>query len=154
MGGSLSFFLSDKAAIDIFGYKPTAAIRKELDDELVRQIRGLRADVSALQKAQIEVARLPAADRTLIQNKAMLSRVDDVERRQQRLEQAILNSPEKALSMPLIRRDIDNMREANTQNLSAIKQSVDQIYDLTKWLLGALAVGVLSLAIANFFTKK
>ena len=56
--------------------------------------------------------------------------------------------------MPLIRRDIDNMREANTQNLSAIKQSVDQIYDLTKWLLGALAVGVLSLAIANFFTKK
>jgi len=84
----------------------------------------------------------------------MLSRVDDVERRQQRLEQAILNSPEKALSMPLIRRDIDNMREANTQNLSAIKQSVDQIYDLTKWLLGALAVGVLSLAIANFFTKK
>jgi len=31
---------------------------------------------------------------------------------------------------------------------------VDQVYDLTKWLLGALAVGVFSLAIANFFQRK
>ena len=65
-----------------------------------------------------------------------------------------MTSPDKALEMPLMRRDIDNMRDSNTQSLTTIKQSVDQVYDLTKWLLGALAVGVFSLAIANFFTKK
>lgn len=56
--------------------------------------------------------------------------------------------------MPLMRRDIDNMRDANAQSIGAIRASVDQIYDLTKWLLGALAVGVLSLALANFIQRK
>ena len=54
----------------------------------------------------------------------------------------------------MLRRDLESVREANAQGLAAVRQSVDQVYDLSKWLLGALVVGILSLAISNYFTKK
>jgi hypothetical protein len=33
----------------------------------------------------------------------------------------------------------------------AVKESVDRIYDINKWLLGGMAVSVIALAIGNFF---
>ena len=54
----------------------------------------------------------------------------------------------------MLRRDLESLRDAQSQGLTAVRQSVDQVYDLTKWLLGALAVGILSLAISNYFTRK
>lgn len=152
MAGALSAIISTKG--DGLFRDGAAEARRNLDSEMVAQIRSLRTEVAGLKKAQEDIGRLPAPDRLAVQNTAIMSRMSLIEQRQQRLEQAISNSPEKALALPMMRRDIDNMRENNTTNLAALKQNVDQVYDLTKWLLGALAVGVFSLAIANFFTKK
>jgi TolA-binding protein len=153
VAGSSKLFFDDQSIGEILDGRASSQVTV-LNERSVDEIRILSSQVAALKKAQAEIVRLPAADRVQIQNTAIVERMAEVERRQQRLEQAILNSPEKALTMPLMRRDIENMREANAQSVSAIKQNVDQIYDLTKWLLGALTVGVMSLALVNFLTKK
>jgi hypothetical protein len=67
------------------------------------------------------------------------------EERQQKLEQVILSDPVKALETPLLKRDIEAVRSANTQAVEDLRRSIEQTYDLSKWLLGALALGVLSL---------
>lgn len=131
-----------------------ADLTAERDKKTVDAITLLKQDVLALQRAQARLTKLPEGDRLAARIENVGTKLEELERRQSQLEAAIMSDPEKALTIPLIRRDIDNMRDGNAQNLAAIKQSVDQVYDLTKWLLGALAVGVFSLAIANFFTKK
>lgn len=128
--------------------------RVELDRQTVQRLRQLQAEVAELRKVQASISQFPASSKTAVHLEALSAKVDAVTQRQDRLERAIQDNPEKALSMPLMRRDIDNMRDANAQSIGAIRASVDQIYDLTKWLLGALAVGVLSLALANFIQRK
>lgn len=152
-GGAILFSVG-AGRTDILGSKAAIDSRGKLDDAFIRQIKLLRADVNSLQQGQASLSQLPQGNRAAAQIAGLTSKLDAVERRQSQLEQAIMSSPEKALTMPLMRRDIDNMKDSNAQNLAAIKQSVDQVYDLTKWLLGALAIGVLSLAIANFLGRK
>lgn len=85
---------------------------------------------------------------------AVQLKVDKLDMRLERIEKAIIRDPDGALAIPMLRRDIDNLKEANGQAIVAIKESVDQIYDLTKWLIGALSAGVLSLAVTNFLTRR
>jgi hypothetical protein len=74
--------------------------------------------------------------------------------KQARIESAILESPSKALEMPLLRRDLDSLRQLQQSSLVAMKESVDRVYDLNKWLLGAMAVSVISLALSNLLKPR
>ncbi len=124
------------------------------DEKIMRLVVALQADVRALNHAQKVLSSAPAKDKTGIEMADLSAKIDAISRRQQRLEDAIQSSPDKSLAIPLMRRDIDNVRDSSAQSIASVKASVDQVYDLTKWLLGALAVGVFSLAIANFFQRK
>ena len=115
--------------------------------DLRKQIAQLKIDQAALIKGD---PRTPADVRL----NQIVSRLDSIEAREARLEQAIMSNPEKALAMPLLRRDLDAAKEANVQGIAAVKASVDQVYDLTKWFIGALAVGIFSLAIPNLLSRR
>jgi hypothetical protein len=61
---------------------------------------------------------------------------------------------EKTLSVPLLRKDLDQINSELTENLAATSKDIDRIYDQTKWflgLMGTMAIGILGLAISNFF---
>ncbi|MEC3947583.1 hypothetical protein [Sphingobium sp. HWE2-09] len=81
-------------------------------------------------------------------------RISEIEKRQAALDNIILDNPSKALELPLLKRDVETVRQSNEQSITAIRQSVDQIYDLNKWLLGSMAVGVICLALSHFFRRK
>lgn len=122
--------------------------------EINSRIETAHRDIAKLRQGQEALLRQPSSDPAAVQLRLVNERLQTVEQRQVRIERAILNDPAKALEVPLLRRDIESVREANTQSLAAVRQSVDQVYDLSKWLLGALVIGILSLAISNFLTKK
>lgn len=124
------------------------------DDHTVDAIRGIRKQVEQLRLQQAALVgrdTITPADARIVQ---ILARLDSIEARENRLEQAILSTPEKALALPLMRRDLDGAKETNAQAIAAVKASVDQVYDLTKWFIGALAVGVFSLAIPTLITWR
>jgi len=81
-------------------------------------------------------------------------RIAEVEKKQATLDRIILDNPQKALELPLLKRDVDAVKQSNEQAVASIRQSVDQVYDLNKWLLGSMAVGVLCLALSHFFRRK
>lgn len=118
-----------------------------INDQLAARISGLqrRLDVSR------DDVTLPKDAADL---KPLIARMTEIEYRQARIEKAISNDPARALEIPLLRRDIDGLKEANGQAIGAVKASVDQVYDLSKWLFGALVIGVFSLAVSNYLTRK
>jgi hypothetical protein len=58
------------------------------------------------------------------------------------------------LEIPLLQRDLENLKVSQQANIQAVKDGVDRIYDLNKWLLGAMALSIIALAIGNFLKAK
>jgi hypothetical protein len=110
----------------------------------------LRKDVERVkaQQAAINPTDLPSP------LSALDARLKQIEQKQQRIERVIMADPNKALELPLMRRDLEALEERQAVSNEATRRSVEQVYDLSKWLIGALAVGVLSLALNTLLRRK
>lgn len=81
----------------------------------------------------------------------------DVTSRLSSLEGVLLDNPSKAIQTILIQKDLENVKSTNQAELLSLRQEIERVYDLNKWLIGLLftmAVGILSLAISNLFKNK
>lgn len=129
-------FFDPKPASVALGPEKTAELRREIERIIRRQEEFLAQKqvpepVSILQK-----------------------RLDQIEQRQERLERIIMEDPNKALELPLLRRDIQGLKDTQNVGLEATRKSVEQVYDLSKWLIGAMALGVISLAVNTFMRRR
>ena len=69
-----------------------------------------------------------------------------------RLEQTILDNPNRALTVPLLQKDVESMKDAHASEIGAVRVEVARIYDLNKWFIGlmvTMAVGMIALALGN-----
>lgn len=64
-----------------------------------------------------------------------------------RLEGAILQNPEKALSVPLLRRDLDNLERSYASGVESLRAEVERIYGVAKWFGGLILAMVIGVAI-------
>ncbi|TCP98159.1 hypothetical protein C8J46_105312 [Sphingomonas sp. PP-F2F-A104-K0414] len=154
VGATVTALFSEKNNIDILGSNRVLASRAELDARLIRITGNLQQEITAVRREQDVMAKLSEGDRTVIQLARLSSKLDVISARQAKLEEAIQRSPEEALTMPLMKRDIENIKDGNQQSIAMIKASVDQIYNLTQWLLGALTLGVLALVATTFMQRR
>jgi uncharacterized coiled-coil protein SlyX len=82
--------------------------------------------------------------------------ISDARQRLTAMEAAVLSDPAKALSLPLLRRDLDNLKDSAKENLVAVRDEMGRLYDLSKWFIGlmiTMAIGVLTLALQGFLTR-
>ena len=73
------------------------------------------------------------------------------------LEDAIQNSPDKALSIPLLRNDIISLKENNLINITNIRNDINRVYDMNKWFLGliiTMTLAVVSMAISTLIKTR
>ncbi|HEU0012449.1 MAG TPA: hypothetical protein VFQ45_02135 [Longimicrobium sp.] len=107
-----------------------------------------------LQRTRDELAalsRAPAGLELGVRINRLAVAVEDLQTRQQRLEAAIGNDPVRALEVPLLRRDLENLRSSQVQHHEALRADINRIYDMNKWLLGAMALAVVSLGISSLW---
>lgn len=117
-----------------------------------QRIAELRRSVQQL-GAQLSTAE-PTNDRAL---RRLQSRIDAIDGRLTALESAVNSNPERALALPMLRRDIDDLNRQFTERGSAHERQIDRIYDQNKWFIGlmfTMAVGVGSLAISQFLKRN
>lgn len=77
--------------------------------------------------------------------------------RLEKLEAVILEDPLKALEMPLLRRELDGIRQQWVRDVDGLKAENARVYDLMKWLIGLMALVSLSLvgtAVGNVFRRE
>jgi hypothetical protein len=99
--------------------------------ETLRQITALRIDVIGLKTGLADL-------RSNLNN----------------LNVALTNSPDKALAMPLLRKDLDDMK-ANTQHdLDSLRTEMTRAYDLNKWIIGFLLAAVLGTVLNNVLQSR
>jgi hypothetical protein len=111
------------------------------------------ADLSAL-KRRVDAIVADQNGQTPPKVLELKEQIDQLARRQKLIEDAISRDPAKALELPLMRRDLDNLKESQIQSANSVKQSVDQVYDLNKWLFGGMALSVFAVAIGNLLRGR
>ncbi len=85
------------------------------------------------------------------------SDVKTLDSRIQILEEGLLENPEKALAIPLLRKDIQNIKRSYNENITAMNKNIDRIYDQNKWFIGlmvSIAIGFIGLVVSNFLQMR
>jgi hypothetical protein len=127
---------------------------REVREEQLELIRGKLKDLDD-KIAALSVP--PDESRNALQVKILNDNVAKLQESVSDMQRLIVDNPSKALAVPLMRKDLDSLKENNQAEMASIRKDVDRIYDLNKWLVGlmfTMALGVLTLAISNFWKSK
>ena len=73
------------------------------------------------------------------------------------LENVILDNPEKAISLLLLKQQLENQRDQNEKEYKNTKDEIARVYDINKWIIGlviAMLVSIITLSIGNLLSKN
>jgi hypothetical protein len=108
--------------------------------ELKKVVEVERADIEGLRK----VTATGPSEIGITQRVAQLENsLDTLKERLANYEAAIGDEPAKKLAVPMLRKDMDTLREEHKSDLAEIHNEMSRTFDLMKWLLGLLGVGSL-----------
>ena len=70
------------------------------------------------------------------------------------LNLALESSPEKALTLPLLRKDLDDFKVSNQRDLETLRGETTRSYDETKWLIGLILAAVIGMIVNNLLQTR
>ena len=98
--------------------------------------------------------RLRIKDTTIIVSSPNELRIKELEDKIQTLSDIIIENPEKSLTIPLINKDIENIKKENTLQIEMIKDKVETVIDLNEWILGLIFSLLITIVISNLSKNK
>lgn len=125
---------------------------KKLIQDINKRIADLKGAQEELKRLISEITDSPEDSK----NRALTSRVLELDKRITSLEAAIQANPEKALAVPILRKDIDHISESTKSQVSDLKARIEQTYEIYKWLIGLLitvVIGVLGLILNTWLGR-
>jgi hypothetical protein len=69
-------------------------------------------------------------------------------------EAAVGDEPAKRLAVPLLRKDMDTLKEEHKTDLNALHEEVSRTFDTMKWLLGLLGFTNLAALVPGWLSRK
>ena len=136
---------------------------RELEEATQNQ-RAMQQRLNELLEKLTKKGGAPASGRTVMlsdQDRALIDQVVEQQRqisgRLSALEGALMNDPVKALSVPLLKKDVDTIQEREKTDAAEVRSEVDRLYTFSEWFMGliiATAVSILALAIPRLRTGK
>jgi hypothetical protein len=121
--------------------KPVAPKGSEASAELAKQLLAMRITLERV------AGRMDGLDK---QSGA-------VNERMAKIEGVILGDPQKALELPLLKRDLQGLQQQIDRDLNALRAENARVYDFMKWLVGLMALvslGLVGTAVSNVFKRE
>jgi len=127
-------------------------------------IRAVKSEVVSIKndllsvKAQLDkVSMLPKETALALKIEELNSTLLVLRSQVSKLNEAIIEDPEKALSAVLLRKELDTMKSDYNNSISLVRQQIENVSDLGKWLVGillALSVSILAVAIGGIVQRR
>jgi hypothetical protein len=114
-------------------------------DALHSDLKTIKAQVSRIDKEVNSMSTPWLSGSASAQESRLALAIKATDNRLKRVESAILESPESALAIPLLRKDInDSLRRADEYRAVA-KTEIDRLYEQQKWMLSGIGAFLLSI---------
>ncbi len=117
-------------------------------DDLSKRFDDLK---SKLNDIEIQTAKLSKPD--LLKTATLAKDIQAIKDELKGIKKSIYDNPEKALTLPLINKELELLKETNIR----IRSEVNRVYDLSKWFIGtliAMTVGLLGAIVSIIVSKK
>lgn len=121
--------------------------------ELENQITKLKSEL-IISKNTIDTLKISKLDGV---KSSLNLEVETLKRQIGTLNKVILDNPEKAISVPLLKVEIQNQKDQNEKEIKSIKDDIARVYDINKWIIGlvfTMLVSIIILNISNLFVKN
>jgi len=85
------------------------------------------------------------------------SKVQELNVSIEKMEKIILDNPEKALSMPLLKQQFEYQKEQSEKENNQLRNEIARVYDINKWIIGlvfGMLVSIIMLNISNLSKNK
>jgi len=153
------------ASISVFFQGATDAqvsmkLENSVREELSVAIKGIEVqlnEIGAINQRIDKLTSLPENAKVSAQLEHLNTNISNIEKRLHSLEKYLLESPGKALALPLLSKEIDSLKTNYKSERVDTDAEIARIYDQNKWFIGlmfTMAVSVLGLAISNLFQGK
>ena len=120
--------------------------------ELKKLVEAERTDIEGLRKVTVTGPSEIGLNQRIAQLENTLSTLKE---RLTNYEAAIGDEPAKKLAVPMLRKDMDTLRDEHKSDLTEIHNEMSRTFDLMKWLLGLLGVGSLVSTLgAGWFSRN
>lgn len=132
------------------GKTPGASLSSVADVlKLSVQIADTRTELRKLKEA-IEA---PSTNSNPSDLSAVKSDVKSLKERFAGFETALGESLDKRLAVPMLRKDLDSIKEQYKGDLAAVDARLSLVVDLMKWLLGIIGLGGLASGLSNWLAR-
>jgi hypothetical protein len=139
------------------GYKFYDLVRSKKTDPLLfsdskmltialGEIAQLKQDVSDLRRTVAMPVPVKPESQLTAEQARLSGLFDKLDHRLSSLEAAILESPEKSLSIPLLRKEVGDVSKRVDESRTLFKVEIDRLYELQKWMLGGIGAVLVTVA--------
>ncbi|HTC48755.1 MAG TPA: hypothetical protein VK722_15625 [Candidatus Aquilonibacter sp.] len=80
--------------------------------------------------------------------------VDTLQRGVDGISAAISSSPEKAVALPLLTKDVDDLKVSSEHDIEAVRSEMIRSYDQTKWLIGFILAALIGTVINSAIQSR
>ncbi|MGB8522819.1 MAG: hypothetical protein WCD43_07625 [Candidatus Acidiferrales bacterium] len=70
------------------------------------------------------------------------------------INSALVTNPEKALTVPLLRKDVDELKAETQRDMDSLRGEMTRGYDLNRWLIGLILAVLIGTVINNAIQSK
>jgi len=153
--------VNDDLQVQRLEYEKQAVESRKALAEMQVRLNAAQAALADASKLNLKPGQVPEQSKLLIQIDMLRQSVADIKKivdqvksNNDKLSQALEADPEKALSVPLLRKDLEDVKNTSQHDLEALRNDVAQMYDTIKWLIGLIAAGLIGTAVSNMFQTR
>lgn len=123
------------------------------EQELSESINIINREIKTI-KAQLEnLIKVPESIQVATKIKELDLHVDELNKKYDTINKIILASPEKALDIPMLRRDISELRNRYESEIRSLEKEYTNFSKIILWVLGFIVTGIITIAANLIFLK-
>lgn len=167
MSSSIAIAITIAMATGLFFSENKTLNNSELASELLtletksqsfeKEISLLQSELSRVKSGLSNISSLPEGHEWKTESSEIKHTIFLISEKLDALENALTVNPSKALAVPILRKDLNNVEKSLKAELLQTRAEIDRMYDQNKWFIGlmfTIALSVLGIAASSLFNKK
>ena len=126
---------------------PPPALSVGVPEKVEKELNSIKSQLANITKVPKDVA-------VALEITNLKDQVKDLESQIKIINEAIMQSPEKALNIPMLRKDVDALKLQYENATKSLEREIGSAYGIIKWVLGTIVFGILGIAASVFIAVR
>jgi hypothetical protein len=123
-------------------------------NDLTVRLNQLESDVTQMRQELDTLSQVPSSNLDIVFLQDKLTSIDN---RLTKIENVILDNPEKALELTLLQKDFEDLKTSYQSDISQTRRDIDRVYAQSNWFIGlmfTMALALISLTVGNLLKGR